>query len=122
MYRFNTNTTLGLNQRIASGIPISEEGLVGANVPFFPYGRGNLERTPVLSQTDLGVFQDVRLMKTTLQLGVTILNLFDQDTVTRRVRTRLTGALPVGTEDRFAQSSRARIIEAPFTGRKARAS
>jgi hypothetical protein len=102
MYRFHTNTTLGLNQRIASGLPMSEEGFVGATVPFFPFGRGNLGRTPVLSQTDLALWQDIRLMRTDLQLGVTVLNLFDQDAVTRVYNNRLTGALPVSTEEFFA--------------------
>jgi hypothetical protein len=102
MYRFQTYTTLGLNQRIASGLPMSEEGFVGATVPFFPFGRGNLGRTPVLSQTDLALWQDIRLMRTNLQLGVTVLNLFDQDTVTRVYNNRLTGALPVDTQEFFA--------------------
>jgi hypothetical protein len=102
MYRLPSNTTLGLNQRIASGIPVSEEGYLGATVPFFPLGRGNLGRTPVLSQTDLSLWQDFRMARTNLQLGVTVLNLFDQDTVTRRYRLRLTGALPVSSEEFFA--------------------
>jgi hypothetical protein len=102
IYRTNWNMTIGLNQRIASGIPISEEGFVAATVPFFPFGRGNLGRTPVLRQSDLSLWQDVRLMRTNFQVGVTVLNLFDQDTVTRRARTRLTGALPVNTLQFFS--------------------
>ena len=42
------------------------------------------------------------MARTNLQLGVTVLNLFDQDTVTRRYRLRLTGALPVSSEEFFA--------------------
>lgn len=102
MYRTNWDMTLGLNQRIASGIPVSEEGYVSATVPFFPYGRGNLGRTPVLSQTDLSLWQNVRLARTNFEVGVTVLNLFDQDTVTRRYSNRLTGALPVTTAQFFA--------------------
>jgi hypothetical protein len=102
MYRFATNTTLGLNQRIASGIPVSEEASVGADVPFFPFGRGNLGRTPVFSQTDLSLWQDVRMAKTSFQVGVTVLNLFDQDTVTRRYDTRTVGAFDLSNEEFFA--------------------
>ena len=102
IYRTNTNTTLGVNQRIASGIPISEEAFISGTVPFFPFGRGNLGRTPVLSRTDLSVFQDIRLANTSLQLGVTVLNLFDQDTVTRRYNNRTVGNLPINTQTFFA--------------------
>jgi hypothetical protein len=96
MYQFTSLTTLGLNQRVASGIPVSEEANVPVGVPFFPYGRGNLGRTPVLSQTDLSVFQDVKTgMGTSLQFGVTVLNLFDQNTITRYDNTRMVADLPV---------------------------
>jgi hypothetical protein len=103
IYRTNFNLTMGLNQRIASGIPISEEALVGgSSVPFFPFGRGNLGRTDVLSQTDLSLFQDVRLANTNFQLGVTVLNLFDQDAVTRHYNNRLVTALPLTSSEFFA--------------------
>jgi hypothetical protein len=102
MYRFNWDMTLGLNQRLASGIPVSEEANVGAGVPFFPFGRGNLGRTPVFSQTDLSLWQDVRLAGKNLQLGVTVLNLFDQDTVTRIYNNRTVGSLPLDVGEFFA--------------------
>ena len=102
MYQFGWNMTVALNQYIGSGIPISEEGYVGATVPFFVYGRGNLGRTPVLSRTDLSLFQDVRLDKFKLTLGMTVLNLFDQDAVTRRYNERMVSALPLDTAEFFA--------------------
>jgi len=102
MYRLPSNTTLGLNQRVASGIPVSEEASVGADVPFFPFGRGNLGRTPVFSQTDLSLWQDIRMAKTSFQVGVTVLNLFDQDIVTRRYDTRTVGAFDLSNEEFFA--------------------
>jgi hypothetical protein len=102
VYQFPTNTTLGLNQIIASGIPVSEEAFVAANVPFFPFGRGNLGRTDALTQTDLSLFQDFNLANTRLQVGVTVLNLFDQDMVTRRYNDRTVGSLPLTTEEFFA--------------------
>ena len=102
IYQTNFNMTLGVNQRVQSGIPISEEGNVGATVPFFPFGRNNLGRTPVLSQTDLSLNQSVRLAGTEFQVGVTVLNLFDQDTVTRRYNNRMVGNLPLTTQEFFA--------------------
>ena len=68
-------------------------------VPFFPYGAAISGRTPMLNQTDLSVFQDVDV-ETALQFGVTVLNLFDLDTVTRRDNTRIVSDLPV-TLDQF---------------------
>jgi hypothetical protein len=103
IYQTNFNLTLGVNQRVQSGIPISEEGNVTASsVPFFPFGRNNLGRTPVLSQTDLSLNQSVRLARTEFQVGVTVLNLFDQDTVTRRYNNRMFGSLPLTTQEFFA--------------------
>jgi len=102
LYRFPWNTTLGLNERIASGIPVSEEASVGADVPFFPFGRGNLGRTPAFNQTDLSLWQDVQMGRTGFQVGVTILNLFDQDIVTRRYTTRTVGAFDLSNEEFFA--------------------
>jgi hypothetical protein len=99
-YQFPSRTTVGLNQRLASGIPISEEANVPPGIPFFPYGRGNLGRTPVLNQTDLTLFQDVRLAGTNFQVGLTVLNLFDRDAATRIDNTRMVGDLPL-TLDRF---------------------
>ena len=89
-YQFRSNTTLGLTQRLASGLPISEEANVPVGVPFFPYGRNNLGRTAMLNQTDLTLFQDVRFRGTKFQVGVTVLNLFDRDAQTRVDNTRMT--------------------------------
>jgi hypothetical protein len=102
IYGFNWNMTVGLNQYVASGIPVSEEANVAAAVPFFPNGRGNLGRTDVLSRTDLSLFQNLRFANLDLRLGMTVLNLFDQDQVTRRFQNRMVGSLPVSTT-RFFQ-------------------
>jgi Carboxypeptidase regulatory-like domain/TonB-dependent Receptor Plug Domain len=102
LYSFDWRMTVAANQYVGSGIPISEEGLVGSGVPFFAYGRGNLGRTPVLSRTDLSVFQDVRLAKFKMTLGMTILNLFDQDAVTRRFNNRTASSLPLDVNEFFA--------------------
>jgi hypothetical protein len=105
MYRFPWRMTMGLNQRVASGIPMSEEFQTQGGYPFFPNGRGNMGRTPVFSQTDLSLFQDVRLGRQSFQLQVTLLNLFDQDTVTRLDNTRYATTattLPITTTQFFS--------------------
>jgi hypothetical protein len=106
MYRLPWNTIVGLNQRVASGIPMSEEFQIQGGYPFFPNGRGNLGRTPVFSQSDLSLIQDVRLGGQALQFQVTVLNLFDQDTVTRVDNTRFAGTstLPLTTSQFFNTS------------------
>ena len=103
MYRTPWLMTVGLNQRIASGIPLSEEHQISGGYPFFPNGRGNMGRTPVLSTTDLSLFQDVPVFGNAFQLQLTVLNLFDQDTVTRRDNTRYFGSatLPLNTAQFF---------------------
>lgn len=54
----------------------------------------------MFSQTDLSLFQDIRLAGTNVQLGLTVLNLWDQDTVTRLDNTRMVASLPI-TLDQF---------------------
>lgn len=102
LYGFDWNMIVGVNQYIGQGIPITEEGSV-LFVPFMPYGRGNLGRTDMLTATDLSVTQTVNLGdRVKLQVGATILNLFDQDTVTRRYNNRMAGDLPLDEHEFFA--------------------
>ena len=101
LYGFDWNMIIGLNQYIGQGIPITEEGSV-LLVPFMPYGRGNLGRTPLLTSTDLSVMQSFDLGdRVKVQIGATILNLFDQDTVTRRYNNRMVGDLPLDDREFF---------------------
>jgi outer membrane receptor protein involved in Fe transport len=102
MYRFKWDMTLGINQYLGTGIPISEEATVPIGTGFFPYGRANLDRSDTLINTDLSLYQDFRIGKLDLQLGLTVLNLFDQDAVTRRFNNRTVSDLPVDTEEFFA--------------------
>ncbi len=102
VYRFPVGVTAALNQFYSSGIPVSEEAFVGSNVPFFPNGRDNLSRTDDVTQTDLSLFYDLDLSATKLRFGVTVLNLFDQEAVTRRVNERTVGSLPLTSEEFFA--------------------
>jgi hypothetical protein len=102
MYMFPWNMTLGVNQIVMSGTPVSEIARVPIASYFNPLGRGNLGRTPTLSQTDVSVYQNFPIATTNLQLGVTVLNLLDQDTVTRYWSVRNTQDLPVSEEQFFA--------------------
>lgn len=102
IYGFDWNMTASINQYIGSGIPVSEEARVPVSIPFFPYGRGNLGRTDVLSQTDLSLVQDFNVGRYKLQLGLTVLNLFDEEAVTRRYRSRMAADLPLTTTQFFA--------------------
>ncbi|MCB9377755.1 MAG: TonB-dependent receptor [Holophagales bacterium] len=102
IWRFPWNMTTSVNQYYGTGIPVSEEAFVGSNVPFFPYGRDNLSRTDTLTQTDLSIFQDFEIGSVDLQVGLTVLNLFDEKAVTRRINERTVGSLPLTTEEFFA--------------------
>jgi hypothetical protein len=81
-YDLPWGTLLGLSYLAESGVPLStviQELSDGIN--FFPYGRGDLGRTPVFSQTDLSVQQRVPLPgRARLLVGVIVTNLFDQNT------------------------------------------
>ena len=78
-YDLKWGTMVGVNFLAQSGIPkstIIKERSDGTN--FFPYGRGNLGRTPFINQTDLLVQQQVRLPRNLrATVGVNVLNLFD---------------------------------------------
>ena len=87
---------------LASGLPQSQTITV-FNVPVFNLGRGNLGRTPVFSQTDFSLTQNVPLFgHTNAILELNVINLFDQDTVTAFSNTPYRDAIPVTTQQFFA--------------------
>ena len=102
LYRFPFKLSVGVNQYIASGIPTGTEGSVPVNIPFFPYGRNDLGRTPTLTQTDVSFYQDVKLGSFNLQFGLNVLNLFDEDTETRRDNARQSEDITITPEEFFA--------------------
>jgi len=62
---------------------MSEKG-----IPFYPFGRNNLGRTPTLYRTDLLFQHELRLGGPhRVSIGLNIENLFDHDTVTRNFTT-----------------------------------
>jgi hypothetical protein len=82
-YDLPWGTMVGLNAIVQSGIPRSTI-MSQKNINFFPYGRGNLGRTPTYSQVDLLVQQDFRLPRNLrLTVGVNAINLLDQKTITQ---------------------------------------
>jgi hypothetical protein len=83
IYQFNFGTSVGVNQFVASGLPISREiGTFGSNnLPVNYLGRMSDGRTPTFSQTDLLVQHGFRLGGgRQLQVSFNVLNLFNQDT------------------------------------------
>jgi hypothetical protein len=64
-------------------VQMSEKG-----IPFFPFGRGNLGRTPILHQTDLLLQHTLRFAGRRVNVGLNVTNLFDQDIVTRNFTTQ----------------------------------
>ncbi|MCK5376271.1 MAG: hypothetical protein KAJ97_04255, partial [Acidobacteria bacterium] len=99
VYSFPFGLNLGLTQYAGSGAPISTQGTIVGGW-FYPYGRGDLGETPWLTQTDLALSYTVQLGRGLgLSFGLTVLNLFDQDTPTRKWAHRQAQELGVTNED-----------------------
>ena len=80
-YLMPFGTQVGAFQYIGSGTPVSRTVYSINNIPLFVDGRGSLGRTPTLSQTDLLISQDFKVMGSRhLRLEANILNLFNQQT------------------------------------------
>ena len=71
---------IGVNYLAQSGRPFSTVMTMPGPINFFPYGRGDLGRTPTLSQLDLLAQHEFRLPlnRARLRAGVNVLNVFDQ--------------------------------------------
>jgi len=103
LYSFDFGTTVGLNQYIASGTPISREVDVSPGLPFFPEGRGSLGRTPNLTQTDLYLQHRFDIgERYGLELSLNVINLFDEDTARVVWNNQNTEDLPVSEGEFFA--------------------
>ncbi|MDQ3212836.1 MAG: TonB-dependent receptor, partial [Acidobacteriota bacterium] len=90
IYQFGFGTALGVNQFVASGLPVSREIGIFApnNLPVNYLGRGSDGRTPTFSQTDMLVQHSFRIGGTRqVQLSFNVLNLLSQDTATSRYST-----------------------------------
>ncbi|MDQ5833079.1 MAG: hypothetical protein M3550_08485, partial [Actinomycetota bacterium] len=87
LYRMPWGTHVGLNSSWKAGSPISSEADFNG-VGFFPYGRGNQGDLDDVTQTDILVAHPFQIGPVSLELSVNVLNLFDEDTVTRVGNTR----------------------------------
>jgi hypothetical protein len=95
---------LGVNFLAQHGIPkstIIKERSDGTN--FFPYGRGDLGRTPFINQTDLLLQHQVKMPRNLkAMIGLNIINLFDQMTPTLFQTTPYRDAFSVSDQAFFA--------------------
>ena len=103
IYGFDWGTSVGLNQRIASGTPVSTEYTVSPQLPFFPYGRGDLGRTPTFTQTDLLVSHEIAFGdRYGVELSLNVTNLFDENVQISTYINGLNEDLPLSEEEFFA--------------------
>jgi hypothetical protein len=106
LYNFDFGLSVGVTQYIGSGTPRSEIASIippGSNTAFLPLGRGNLGETPWLTQTDLSLWHRLSLGRFDFSVGLTVLNLFDEDTPVRYVGWRhdVETPLPLTTDQFF---------------------
>jgi hypothetical protein len=90
IYQFNFGTAVGLNEFLASGVPVSREiGILPtSNFPVNYLGRLSDGRTDRFSQTDLFVQHELKLGGgRRLQLQANVLNLFNQEAATSKYST-----------------------------------
>ena len=81
-YTFGFGTSVGLNAYGMSGLPYTSY-VTYQSVPVYFKGRNDLGRVPFLTQADLNILHDIKITGTAkLSLALTVLNLFDQSTVT----------------------------------------
>jgi hypothetical protein len=83
IYQFKMGTSVGVNQWVASGLPVSREIAIfpSSGYPVQYLGRGSDGRTPVISQTDLMVAHNFRMGgQRAFQVSLNVLNLFNQQT------------------------------------------
>ena len=87
-YQMNSGlgtTNIGVNQLVLSGTP-DTTSVIYLSAPTLPFGRGDMGRTGVYSQTDLALTHSFKLSKgTSLRFEANVRNLFDQDAVLSRV-------------------------------------
>jgi len=118
LYDFDFGLTVGVTQFVASGAPRSElAGIADAKwYGFFPYGRGNLGDTPWKTQTDLSLWQRFDVGGSSISVGLTVLNLFDEDTGLRYVGFRsnwLADPLPLTIDDFFSGFDYESLAQSP---------
>jgi outer membrane receptor protein involved in Fe transport len=81
-YDLPWGTGLGVYWLAESGTPLQTE-MREKGIPFYPNGRNDLGRTPMMTRTDIFLQHDVKVGRHRFNVGLNVENLFDQDTVTR---------------------------------------
>jgi len=99
IYLFGFGTSVGLNEYVASGLPVTRElGIYPtSNLPVQYLGRGSDGRTPVFSQTDFLVQHGFKVGGSReVQLSLNVLNLFNQGTTVGKYSTyqEVNGVVP----------------------------
>jgi hypothetical protein len=91
---------VGFSQSIQDGLPVTTEVPINNLQGYFPFGRADMGRTPMLTQTDLYAEYNFELAEGyRAQVNINVTNLFDQDTVTGYARNPNRDALNVSDED-----------------------
>jgi len=102
IYDFPWGTTVSANYYVSSGTPLTTQASQ-LGIPFYPYGRGDLGRTPVFSQTDLYLQHEFRLPgEKRVQVSFNVMNLFDQKAPVTRIVTPYASGLNMSDADFFA--------------------
>ena len=104
-YELPFGTLMGVNQYVASGIPVTREAaaISGHSYPIQYLGRLSDGRTPTISQTDFTVSHSFRLGARNLVVGMDVINLFDQQTAINKFMTQLqTDVVQFGEADFYA--------------------
>ena len=100
LYITKWGTSVGVNQTATSGTPITRQVPIipPDNYPIRYRGRASDGRTPFFTQSDLFIQHGFKIGGgREVQINATVLNLFNQRTVTRKVDTmRRTGGIPLG--------------------------
>ena len=116
IYQFPVGTTIGLNQYVASGLPVTRElGIYPtSNLPVQYLGRMSDGRTDVFWQTDLLLQHEFRLAGTRrLAVSLNVLNLFDQEASVSKYSTyhAVNGVVPDEVLFYTGQQTLAELIE-----------
>ena len=123
IYQWDFGTSLGLNQYVASGLPVTREiGIYPPNnLPVQYLGRFSDGRTDMFSQTDLYVQHQVNFGQRNFQVFLNVLNLFNQETAIAKYSTYHYGSGVIPDEDAFyggrqtlaSQITAQRVIQDP---------
>jgi hypothetical protein len=102
-YEMPFGTLIGINEYVASGIPVTREAaaISPSNFPIQYLGRLSDGRTPTISQTDFTVSHSFRLGTRSVVVGMDVINLFDQKTAINKNMTQLQNATVEFTEADF---------------------